>query len=162
VNQVIEDLETLWEVPLEPRGVLFVAHGCAHQGSDFWPASDRCQHCLGLPEELLVRGTALGRGYALIAVSSFDREGRCWDNTVVSRSDDLQVGGGRQQYTSCPACAEPAGTPRLHAAEAVAVASSSACLWQCASVWVATGSTCLGSSTSAPAPARQHQCAGWA
>ncbi|KAL4426995.1 hypothetical protein ABPG77_009556 [Micractinium sp. CCAP 211/92] len=89
-RRVIKDLETLWEVPHQPRGVLFVAHGCSHSGSDWWPPSQRCQHCLGLPEEMIVRRAAVERGYAVIAVSSFDRETKCWHNTAASRSEDLQ------------------------------------------------------------------------
>ncbi|KAL4457968.1 hypothetical protein ABPG75_012833 [Micractinium tetrahymenae] len=88
--RTIRNLETLWEVPEQPRGVLFVAHGCSHSGSDWWPPSPRCRHCLGLPEEMAVRRAALRRGYAVIAVSSFDRDTKCWHNTAPSRSEDLQ------------------------------------------------------------------------
>lgn len=89
-RRVIRDLETLWEVPEQPKGVLFVAHGCSHSGSDWWPPSQRCRHCLGLPEEMVVRRAAVERGYAVIAVSSFDRDTKCWHNTAASRSEDLQ------------------------------------------------------------------------
>lgn len=34
---------------------------------------------------------AVERGYAVIAVSSFDRDTKCWHNTAASRSEDLQV-----------------------------------------------------------------------
>ena len=91
MKQTIRDLETLWEVPSNPKGVLFVAHGCNHQAGDFWPASPRCLGCLGLPEEGVVRAAALQRGYAVIAVSSYNRTSKCWHNTDDSRSDDLQV-----------------------------------------------------------------------
>lgn len=87
----MHDLETLWEVPRKPKGVLFVAHGCSHQGSDFWPASQRCKHCLGLPEEMGVRAAALKRGYAVVAVTSYNRDSRCWHNTQAKRSEDLKV-----------------------------------------------------------------------
>ena len=90
--QVINDLHTYWELPPEnATGVLFAAHGCNHQGSDFWPPSEQCPECLGLPEELLVRSTALRRGYALIAVSSYNRSSKCWENNILPRSEDLQV-----------------------------------------------------------------------
>ena len=88
--QTINDLEALWEVPAQPQRVLFVAHGCAHAGSDFWAPSPRCPHCLGLPQEQLVRAAALRRGYAVVAVSSFDRESKCWHNTQAWRSEDLR------------------------------------------------------------------------
>ncbi|KAI3436872.1 hypothetical protein D9Q98_006282 [Chlorella vulgaris] len=88
--RIIRDLETLWEVPQKPKGVLFVAHGCSHQGSDFWQPSARCKHCLGLPEECLVREVALQRGYAVVAVTSFNRTSGCWHNTQAEFSEDLQ------------------------------------------------------------------------
>ncbi|PSC67478.1 aci-reductone dioxygenase [Micractinium conductrix] len=90
-RRVIDDLETLWQVPSSPKGLLFVAHGCSHSGSDFWPPSaDACPHCLGLPEELVVRRAALRRGYAVIAITSFDRDTMCWHNTAPERSEDLK------------------------------------------------------------------------
>ena len=112
--QVIRDLETLWEVPDQVGGVLLVAHGCSHQAGDFWPASQRCPGCLGLPEEMAIRATALRRGYAVIAVSSYNRSSGCWHNTQASRSEDLQVGrgpggGGRRAGTLwAPPCRGPA------------------------------------------------------
>lgn len=91
--QTIRGLETLWQVPDGgARGVLFVAHGCSHSGSDFWPKSGRCMHCLGLPEEVRVREAALRRGYAVVAVSSHNRETQCWHNTGADKSEDLKVG----------------------------------------------------------------------
>jgi len=89
--QNISDLEVLWELPPAPLGVLFLAHGCSHSGSDFWPKSGRCMHCLGLPEEMRVRQAALRRGYAVVAVSSHNRETMCWHNTGADRSEDLKV-----------------------------------------------------------------------
>ncbi|KAI7843770.1 hypothetical protein COHA_002668 [Chlorella ohadii] len=88
--QNISDLEVLWELPPAPLGVLFLAHGCSHSGSDFWPKSGRCMHCLGLPEEMRVRQAALRRGYAVVAVSSHNRETMCWHNTGADRSEDLK------------------------------------------------------------------------
>jgi hypothetical protein len=123
--QIIRDLETLWEVPQKPKGVLFVAHGCSHQGSDFWQPSARCKHCLGLPEECLVREVALQRGYAVVAVTSFNRTSGCWHNTQAEFSEDLQVG-------------QIAGT--LHAAprhphEALLCALCSGCQAYCWRCW---------------------------
>lgn len=90
-SRTISDLETLWEVPASPKGVLFVAHGCNHAATDWWPASPRCPTCVGLPEERIIRKAALRRGYAVVAVSSFDRDTQCWHNTgSPADSDDLQ------------------------------------------------------------------------
>ena len=75
-------------------------HGCHPPPccSDFWLKTGRCMHCLGLPEEISVRLAALRRGYAVVAVSSFDRESKCWQNRGPMQSEDLKagaaVGGG--------------------------------------------------------------------
>ena len=91
--QTMHGLEVLWQVPSDgpPAGVLFLAHGCSHSGSDWWPSSARCPHCLGLPEEVRVRRAALARGYAVVAVTSFNRNSKCWHNTAPDRSEDMKV-----------------------------------------------------------------------
>ncbi|KAL4858871.1 Gamma-glutamyl hydrolase A [Chlorella vulgaris] len=65
-------------VPKEPRGAVFLAHGCVHSGYNYWPESDACPDCRGLPEELSHTLQALKLGYAVIAISSLDRETGCW------------------------------------------------------------------------------------
>lgn len=37
----------LWEIPRDPVGVLFMAHGCVHDAADFWPHSKACPQCSG-------------------------------------------------------------------------------------------------------------------
>lgn len=65
------------------RGTLFVAHGCSHAATDFWPQSRSCPRCIGLPEEVNITARGLARGYAVVAVSSADREvHKCWDGSV--------------------------------------------------------------------------------
>lgn len=81
------DTEVVWEAPRSVKGVLFVAHGCNHGAIDFWPKSLACPACIGLPEELLITRTALSRGYAVVAISSHDRQhSRCWQGLTRSRS----------------------------------------------------------------------------
>lgn len=36
-----------FEIPHDPVGVLFMAHGCVHDAADFWPPSDACTECSG-------------------------------------------------------------------------------------------------------------------
>ncbi len=36
-----------FEIPHDPVGVLFMAHGCVHDAADFWPASSACPECSG-------------------------------------------------------------------------------------------------------------------
>mmetsp|Transcript_45624 Transcript_45624/g.103014 ORF Transcript_45624/g.103014 Transcript_45624/m.103014 type:complete len:330 (-) Transcript_45624:29-1018(-) len=70
-----------WQRPLknrEPRGMLFLFHGCSHSGSDFFVD---CEECLGLPEEGIVVREARSHHNSLlvVALSSSDREmSRCW------------------------------------------------------------------------------------
>ena len=91
-TQTIRGLAALWQVPPDPSRVLFVAHGCNHSAEDWFDPSPACSACLGLPEERLVRLAALRRGYAVVAVSSLNRDTKCWHNTAASKSEDLQVG----------------------------------------------------------------------
>ena len=80
--QTIEDLDTLWQLPASgsTKGIVFFAHGCSHQATDFWPPSTPgCPDCLGLPIEVAIRKVVLARGYAFVAASSTDRQSKCWD-----------------------------------------------------------------------------------
>lgn len=36
-----------FEIPHDPVGVLFMAHGCVHDAADFWPSSAACPECSG-------------------------------------------------------------------------------------------------------------------
>ncbi|EFN56834.1 hypothetical protein CHLNCDRAFT_144402 [Chlorella variabilis] len=69
-----------FEIPHNPVGVLFMAHGCVHDAADFWPPSKACPECSGLPEEVSHTKQALARGYAVLAVDSKDRDpmSRCY------------------------------------------------------------------------------------
>lgn len=62
-------------------GVVFLAHGCSHSSTDWWPQGSFCASCLGLPVELTLVRFALSLGYAVIAVSSSNRSHKCWMNT---------------------------------------------------------------------------------
>lgn len=72
-------VEAVYQVPERPAGTLFVAHGCSHSATDFWPhAAPACRKCIGLPEEVLITRAALSAGLAVVAISSSDRARRCW------------------------------------------------------------------------------------
>lgn len=51
-------------MPKDPKGAVFLAHGCVHSAYNFWPQSDACPECRGLPEELSHTLQALKLGYA--------------------------------------------------------------------------------------------------
>ena len=47
-------VEYVYQIPTssaKPKGVVFLAHGCQHSSTDFWPKSDTCSSCIGLPVE---------------------------------------------------------------------------------------------------------------
>lgn len=59
-------------------GVLFVAHGCSHSGTDWWSKSESCPTCMGLPIEREIVKKAIESNMAIVALSSTNREHKCW------------------------------------------------------------------------------------
>ena len=75
--------EAMWQIPRNAKQILFVAHGCQHSATDFWAPTAQCPQCLGLPEEVRITKQALEEGFAVIAISSNDRDfSRCWNFDV--------------------------------------------------------------------------------
>ena len=60
--------------------VLFLAHGCSHSATDWWPPTPSCPTCIGLPVEMSIVQKALRRNMLVVAVSSFDRSHKCWSS----------------------------------------------------------------------------------
>ena len=76
-----ETIEMVYQLPpdtLELKGVLAVFHGCSHRATDWFPASDSCKACIGLPVERTIAQGALDRGFAVLAISSQNKEHNCW------------------------------------------------------------------------------------
>ena len=46
--------EVVWHSPPNPKAILFLAHGCNHQATDFWHPCKTCPKCVGLPEEVRI------------------------------------------------------------------------------------------------------------
>ncbi|XP_047327707.1 uncharacterized protein LOC124931315 [Impatiens glandulifera] len=65
----------IWQIPDSPKAVLFIAHGCNGEATNFWDKSPTCETCIGLPEERLIVLNALSRNFAVLVISS---AGRCW------------------------------------------------------------------------------------
>jgi hypothetical protein len=102
VYENIAGVEFVWQMPPEPKtpivGVLLLCHSCHHGALDWWPpppppspssssaspptaghaAGSSCPKCAGLPVETGIVSAGLARGYAVVAVTSRDRERRCW------------------------------------------------------------------------------------
>lgn len=90
-------IEAIWEVPNAVRGVIFLAHGCQHGAVDFWPKSEACPKCVGLPEEVQIVKEVLARGYAVIAVSSLARNtSKCWHVPSLEAIANSGPGPGRK------------------------------------------------------------------
>jgi hypothetical protein len=67
INETISSVDVHWQAPergTEIKGVLYVFHGCNHDGEDWFY----------LPEDMIVTYTALQAGLAVVAISSEDRE----------------------------------------------------------------------------------------
>eukprot|EP00798_Chlamydomonas_sp_ICE-L_P003267 gene3267-13291_t len=93
VYEKLVETEVVWQKPAKPVGVLFLAHGCSHGATDFWYMSDSCPTCIGLPVEVQIREIALSMGFAVVAISSQEREhSRCWKSLSMFGMDDSETG----------------------------------------------------------------------
>jgi len=85
-------LEYIYQFPLLSNldasvGVLFLAHGCSHAATDFWPRHElTCPKCRGLPVEKAVVVEALTRDYIVVAASAKDTNTGCWGAADLSRA----------------------------------------------------------------------------
>lgn len=80
VYETLEGVELVFEVPASHKAILLLFHGCKHSSTDWWPKSEKCTNCTGLPEEVRIIEAALAEGYIVVALSSQDRvHSRCWD-----------------------------------------------------------------------------------
>ena len=74
-REVLNGTEFVYQVPANPRAVLFLAHGCNCKATFFWDKHVECPTCSGAPEERAFIIKALRKSYAVIAISS---RGECW------------------------------------------------------------------------------------
>ena len=58
----------------QTSGLLILLHGCSHSATDFWPAGEHCEDCIGLPVEKTIVAKTLSEGLAVVAMSSSNRE----------------------------------------------------------------------------------------
>ena len=81
-------IELVYQAPRaeQAKGLLLLAHGCSHSGTDWWPRGDLCPTCLGLPVEKSIVLEGLRRGYLVMALSSVNRKRRCWSDSDMPRA----------------------------------------------------------------------------
>eukprot|EP00980_Cylindrotheca_fusiformis_P020986 scaffold7987_cov200-Cylindrotheca_fusiformis.AAC.15 len=82
--ETIDDIDVLWTAPSStgsPCGILFVAHGCGHSHTDWFSECGEEEKCLGLPEEVAIVQLALERNLVVVAISSANRQSKCWKLT---------------------------------------------------------------------------------
>lgn len=84
------DVEIVYQLPPaypSVAGIVFLAHGCSHSATDWWPRNQQsCPSCIGLPVERSVVSAVLSHGYLAVAQSSYNRQRKCWDQVDVNRA----------------------------------------------------------------------------
>lgn len=71
------------------RGTILLLHGCSHSATDYFPPGKDCPQCLKLPESSKIAQMALWRGFNAVAVSSTDRDRKCWHtNSETGEGED--------------------------------------------------------------------------
>ena len=92
--QLLNDVEFLYQFPVknpftndyhQPRGLLFLAHGCSHSATDWFPRSMNCTKCLGLPVEQTIVKEALNQKLIVLVITSVNRFNKCWSYSDVNR-----------------------------------------------------------------------------
>ncbi|XP_056685566.1 uncharacterized protein [Spinacia oleracea] len=73
--EYIEEAQVIWQIPSDPKAVLFIAHGCGGSALNFWDSCLGCPNCVGLPEEKRIVLDALAQNLAVLVVTSTDV---CW------------------------------------------------------------------------------------
>jgi hypothetical protein len=92
----LDGVDFLWQGDCNPRAILFVAHGCNHKMTDWWPRHENvCTECIGLPEEMAIVQMALRQKLVVVAASS---KRTCWSSQKVASTtsnDDTNDDGPR-------------------------------------------------------------------
>ena len=78
------EVDYMWQKPhtKKVQGIIFLAHGCNHAGTDWWVPSEECPECLGLPEEVAIVEMARQKGLLVVTASSKDRKSKCWNKDL--------------------------------------------------------------------------------
>jgi len=94
-------LEYVYQIPKSIKGVLFVAHGCGHQSTDWFDKDEKlCPNCLGLPVEKAIVIEALKNDYAVLAMTSTNRKHKCWSHVDLEPSSFVLKDFFNKLYTT--------------------------------------------------------------
>lgn len=69
-------------------GSVLFFHGCQHSSTDYWEFGEYCLGCIGLPEEVRMIQLTLQRNLNAVAISSTNRERKCWSTRVDAKGPD--------------------------------------------------------------------------
>ena len=72
--------------PSQPKGLLFLGHGCNHKNIEFFPPTQKdgvCPDCIGMPEEMAIVRIALQ--HFQLVVAAFSSQGSCWKRKDADR-----------------------------------------------------------------------------
>lgn len=69
IMKILQETEVVYEVPSNPKGAVFFAHGCNHKATHFWDFGPQCIDCIGFPEDSALTRFTVANGYAVVAVS---------------------------------------------------------------------------------------------
>lgn len=69
-------------------GTVLFFHGCQHSSTDYWSFGVNCLGCIGLPEEVRMIQLTLGRKLNAVAISSTNRNRKCWTTRLNGEGDD--------------------------------------------------------------------------
>ena len=108
-----EKIEMVYQLPTGTvKGVLTVFHGCSHRATDWFPKSESCKKCIGLPVERVIAKKSLDSGLAVLAITSSNKEHKCWS----PHSDTMPVARAIKHFYTLlstkqgPSVANTAGT----------------------------------------------------
>lgn len=76
IFEIIYGQDAVWQIPPDPKAVLFLAHGKGEDPFGYFDPGPNCRQCYGLPEQRAAVLAALKRSYAIISVKSV---GIAWD-----------------------------------------------------------------------------------
>eukprot|EP01084_Bolivina_argentea_P301537 520242_1 len=84
---ILFETEYMYQFPIGiekkmSKGIIFLAHGCSHSATDFFPPSINCPKCLGLPEERSLIRFFLKEKFTVITISSQNRDSKCWHTAL--------------------------------------------------------------------------------